>query len=497
MPSTPAVRIQQVNDRPVREDGAHVLYWMIAHRRRRANFGLQRAAELARELGKPLVVLEALRCGHRWASDRIHSFVLAGMADNVADFADSGVTYHPYVEPKPGAGKGLLAALARDACAVVTDEFPCFFLPHMVASAARQVDVCMEQVDSNGLLPMRVADKVFGRAFDFRRFLQKSLPAHMGAADFPVGDPLAKELPAAKPLPRAVTDKWPAASAALLAGDAAALAKLPIDHDVKPVASIPGGPKAAGTVLRRFLKEKLAEYGELRNHPDLDAASGLSPYLHFGHLGVHQAFAGLAAQEQWKGDRFRAKADGQRGWFGMSPGGEAFAEELVVWRELGYNYCWQRDDYGDYASLPEWAKATLGEHASDPRAHLYSFEELDRARTHDRLWNAAQTQLREEGRIHNYLRMLWGKKVLEWSPSPEVAFDILVELNNRYALDGRNPNSYTGISWVLGRYDRPWAPKRDVYGVIRYMSSDNTMRKVKAKAYVERWTRPEGTLFPA
>ena len=497
MPTTPAIRIQPVNDAPIRTDGDHVLYWMIAHRRRRANFGLQRAAELSRELGKPLVVLEALRCGHRWASDRFHAFVLAGMADNRADFADSGVTYHPYVETKPGAGKGLLLALAERACAVVTDDFPCFFLPHMVASAGKQVGVRMEQVDSNGLLPMRVADKVFGRAFDFRRFLQKALPAHMGAADFPVGDPIAKGMVEAKPLPKRITDRWPAASEALLAGDLSELAKLPIDHTVKPVATVPGGPKAGGAVLRRFLKEKLKGYGELRNHPDLDAASGLSPYLHFGHVGVHQVFAGLAAQEQWQPSSFRAKADGQRGWFGMSEGGEAFAEELVVWRELGYNYCWQRDDYGDYESLPEWAKATLAEHATDPREHVYSLEELDRGRTHDRLWNAAQNQLREEGRIHNYLRMLWGKKVLQWTPSPKAAFDILVELNNRYALDGRNPNSYTGISWVLGRYDRPWAPKRDVFGVIRYMSSDNTVRKVKTKAYIERWSPAEPTLFPS
>ena len=184
--AVPVVRVRAANEAPVQARGAYVLYWMIAARRSKANFALQRALELARQLGKPLLVFEALRCDYRWASDRLHTFVMQGMADNLAAFTAAGVSYLPYVEPRRAAGKGLLDALAKAACVVVTDEFPCFFLPRMVAAAAARLRVRLEVVDGNGLLPLRVGDKVFGRAFDFRRFLQKVLPAHLG--EFPVGD---------------------------------------------------------------------------------------------------------------------------------------------------------------------------------------------------------------------------------------------------------------------------------------------------------------------
>lgn len=483
-PRVPEVRLRAANDRPLRPDGDFVLYWMVAARRVRANFALQRAVELARDLGRPLLVLEALRCGYRWASDRLHTFVLQGMADNAVDCAAAGVTYVPYVEPAAGAGSGLLQALGERACAVVTDDFPCFFLPRMVAAAAARLPVRLEAVDGNGLLPMRVGDKVFGRAFDFRRFLQKALPAHLG--DFPVGEPLKGLAGGAAVLPRGCAARWAAASPALLAAEPAALRALPIDHTVGP-APVRGGAAAAGAALRSFLAARLPRYGEERSHPDADCASGLSPYLHFGHLSAHQVFAGLAKREGWSRDKIKPTTSGQRGWLGMSDTAEAFVDELVTWRELGFNYCWQRDDYEDYESLPEWAKATLAEHATDPREHVYSLDEFAAGATHDPLWNAAQRQLRETGVMQNYLRMLWGKKVLEWSRTPQDAFAVLIELNNRYALDGRNPNSYTGISWVFGRYDRPWAPKRDVYGVIRYMSSANTVKKLKMKGWLLRW----------
>jgi deoxyribodipyrimidine photo-lyase len=483
MTTVPDVRIRAVNDRPAHEGGDYVLYWMIAARRRRSNFALQRAIELAREAGRPVLVLEALRCGYRWASDRLHAFVLQGMADNAAAFAAGGVTYLPYVEPAAGHGSGLLGALARPACAVVTDDFPCFFLPRMVAAAGERLPVRLEAVDGNGLLPMRVADRVFNRAFDFRRWLQKALPAHLG--DFPAGDPLrGYDLGAAR-VPRDVARNWPRASDALLAAEPGALRELPIDHGVA-TAPLVGGPIAAGGALRAFLRERLAAYGD-RNHPDADCASGLSPYLHFGHVSAHQVFAGLAKQEQWSRDRIVAKANGQRGWLDMSDAAEAFVDELVTWRELGFNRTWQRDDHAAYESLPEWARKSLARHTDDVREHVYSLDEIAASQTHDDVWNAAQTQLRESGVLHNYLRMLWGKRIVEWTRTPREAMEVMIELNNRYALDGRDPNSYTGISWVLGRYDRPWAPERPIYGVIRYMSSANTAKKLRMKRYLARW----------
>ena len=483
MNPVPENRLRFANEAPIRERGDYVLYWMTSARRRYANFGLQRAVQHARDLGRPLLVFEALRCGYQWASDRLHTFVLQGMQDNQELFGRAGVTYLPYVEPQAGAGKGMLEALAKRACCVVTDEFPCFFLPRMVAAVAGRVDVQFEVVDSNGLLPMRAAEKVFARAVDFRRFLQKNLAPHLG--DFPAADPLRGYALGAAVIPKNIEKNWPAATAAMLAADPEALQQLPIDHDVAPVA-MPGGPTAAGKRFRQFLSDRITRYQD-RSQPDADAASGLSPYLHFGHISGHQLFAGVAKHEQWSVAQILPKQAGQRGWLGMSESAEGFLDQVVTWRELGFNFTSQRDDYAEFDSLPEWARKTLGEHELDPRPYVYSIEEFDNSQTHDELWNAAQRELRETGVMQNYLRMLWGKKILHWSRSPREALAIMIELNNRYALDGRNPNSYSGICWVLGRYDRPWGPQREIFGSIRYMTSDSALRKFRLKDYLAQW----------
>ncbi|MGQ0720781.1 MAG: deoxyribodipyrimidine photolyase [Candidatus Eiseniibacteriota bacterium] len=480
--TVPAVRVRECSEAPIRANGSYVLYWMIAARRARWNFALDRAVELARELGRPLLVLEALRCGHRWASDRIHRFVIDGMRDNRTAFEKSGVAYYPYVEPEHGAARGMLHVLAADACVVVTDDFPCFFLPRMVASAARRLPIRLEAVDSNGLLPLRAAERVYGRAVDFRRFLQRELPRHLDHG------PRSRHRPAALPrldrLPPQVTERWPAADLGGLAR-ATALENFPIDHAVRPV-PFEGGSRAGERALRSFLGERMASYGAAGGRRDR-AGSGLSPYLHFGHVSPHQILAGLASREEWSTESVARRADGKReGWWGMSPAAEAWLEQLVTWRELGYNFCARRADYDRFASLPSWALDTLEKHGGDPRLHVYTAEQFEHAATHDELWNAAQEQLRTEGRIHNYLRMLWGKKILHWTADPEQAVEIMIELNNKYAIDGRNPNSYSGIFWTLGRYDRPW-PERPVFGTVRAMSSRNTRRKMNVDDYVNRW----------
>jgi deoxyribodipyrimidine photo-lyase len=294
-----------------------------------------------------------------------------------------------------------------------------------------------------------------------------------------------------------VAARWPAAAPALLAGEVSALAALPIDHSVPPVPTR-GGPRAATATLDCFLEERLSRYADDRNEPDSGAGSGLSPYLHFGHVSVHEVLAKLAAREGWTPAQLAASARGKReGWWGMSAAAESFLDEIVTWREIGFNFCARRGDYDRFDSLPDWARKTLREHAADPRPHVYDLATLEAARTHDPLWNAAQIQLVREGRIHNYLRMLWGKKILEWSATPEDALAVLIELNNRWALDGRDPNSYTGIFWVLGRYDRPWAPIRPIFGSVRYMSSANTARKLHVKGYLSAYA-PESAprLFP-
>ncbi len=486
MEKVPGERVRSANASPVRPDGRYVLVWMIAARRATYSFTLDRAAEWARELRRPILVFEPLRCGYRWASDRLHSFVLQGMADNARTFADAGVTYHPYVEPAPGVGRGLLAALAADACVVVTDDFPAFFLPRMVAAAASRLGVRLEAVDANGLLPMRAATAAFPTAYAFRRFLQRELPDRLHP--FPSASPLERPgLSGAAPS-EAVALRWPPAGAPLLAGDAAALGTLPIDHGVPPVLGVRGGSSAAREALARFATERIGRYLE-RSQPDVDASSGLSPWLHFGSISAHEVFRAVARREGWKPSMLGAERGGKKeGFWGMGAEAEAFLDELVTWRELGFNMLSLRPGAAEsFETLPPWAVRTLDEHASDQRDPLYDRSTLERAGTHDEIWNAAQRQLLREGRIHNYLRMLWGKKILQWTASPREALRAMIELNDRWALDGRDPNSASGIFWCLGRYDRPWAPARPVFGTIRYMSSENTRRKLRLKGYLRRY----------
>lgn len=484
----PPLRIRAAGTAPPRWDGEWVLYWMTAARRIGWNFGLQRAAERAREVGRPLLVLEALRLDYPWASHRHHRFALDGMAANLQALEGTGVGYHPYVERRAGEGKGLLEALATRACLVVTDESPTFFLPRMVAAAARRLPVRLEAVDSHGLLPLAAADRDFTVAHSFRRFLQKVLPAHL--AQGPAPDPLAGGgLAPFRGIPAEVAHRWPAAPRDLLVGAPGAMETLPLDASVAPVGDRGGAP-AARARLDRWLRDGFPRYHEDRNSPDRDAASGLSPWLHWGHIAPHEIVARIVEREEWDPGRLAPRPHGSReGWWGMGPPAEAFLDELVTWRELGGVTAFRDPEGHDrYESLPAWARATLEDHSADRRSHLYDLEGFRAAATHDPLWNAAQRQLLEEGRIHTYLRMLWGKKILEWSASPEEALATMLELNNRYAADGRDPNSVSGIFWVLGRYDRGW-PERPVYGTVRSMSSDSTRRKVELDGYLRRWGR--------
>ena len=485
--SVPAVRRRRLNEAAGRKEGDYVLYWMTAARRTRSNFALQHAVELARGLSRPLVVLEALRVGYADASDRLHRFVLQGMADNRARFAKKPATHLAYVEPSPGAGKGLLEALAAQACCVVTDDFPCYFLPRMTAAAAAKLAVAVDAVDGNGLYPMRATERVFTTAHSLRVHLQKELKPHL--LELPAEDPFkGVKLPELAALPRGLEKRWPMASDALLEASPAALAALPIDHTVGP-AVLQGGSEAGEARMAAFVAQRLKRYEEDRSEPELEGTSGLSPYLHFGHVATHDVFRAVVKQEGWSVDKLGPSNGGSKaGWWKMSAPAEAFLDELITWRELAYNMASHRpDDYFRFDSLPDWAQKTLKAHERDERPHLYSLEALDAARTHDPLWNAAMGQMKRDGWFHNYMRMLWGKKILEWSPSAPEALARMERLMNRYSLDGRNPCSYSGYFWVLGRYDRPWGPERPIFGAIRYMSSDNTAKKFSVKKYVEKY----------
>jgi deoxyribodipyrimidine photo-lyase len=477
--------MRALNEGAFNPQGEYILYWMTACRRPFYNFALQHAAEQAEKRQQPLLIFEALPCDAPFASDRFHQFILEGMADNREHFRTTNVSYYPYAETAPGAETELLTALAKSASMVVTDDHPGTYIARKIQSAAKGTSVRVEAVDSNGLLPLRAAARVFTTAYSFRRFLQKTLAGHL--FEFPQNDPLkGKRLPQLQALPEKIVKRWPLITAQLLTAAPQALAPLPIDHRVAPT-SESGGWREANLYLQRFLEERLPGYLQ-RNEPEQQVTSELSPYLRNGHIATHQIVAELFAQENWSIGRLAHEAKGKRsGWWGLSEVAESFLDELVTWREIGFNAAAYLPEYDQYRTLPGWALESLDKHQSDPRPVLYHLERFEQAQTHDPLWNAAQNQLLTEGRIHNYLRMLWGKKILEWSPDAATALQTMLTLNDKYALDGGDPNSVSGVFWCLGRYDRAWGPERPIFGKIRYMTSENTARKFSVKSYLRRY----------
>ena len=448
---------------------------MISSRRLHYNFALDRALEYCAALHKPLVIFEALRIGYQWANDRIHRFVLDGMADNAAVLPGTGVRYYPYIEPTPGAGKGLFDALAADSCVVMTDNFPCFFLPRMVSAAAKRLSVLLESVDSNGLLPLYATV-----GYSVERLISvASCKEHYPSICHLFRMPIPWRLQAypVVSLSRRVTSNWPMVSKALLSGEPGYLNALPIDHAVKPAAE--GG--ATARPVPACSTSSTINSRATANAATIPTMTLPADCLHFCTSDIYRSTRSSPSSAAAKNGRRRKlslRSNGSReGWWNMSLNADSFLDELITWREVGYNFSSHREDYDKYASLPDWVRKTLNDHTEDEREHVYTLEQFESGRTRDLLWNAAQMQLVREGRIHNYLRMLWGKKILQWTRTPEEAAKIMIHLNNKYGLDGRNPNSYSGIFWVLGRYDRPWAPIRPIFGSIRYMSSENTARK--------------------
>jgi deoxyribodipyrimidine photo-lyase len=490
-----ARRLAYMTSAPPNPNAEHVLYWMTSARRPHFNFALQRAVELATCWKKPLWVLEAIRLDYPWASERLHGFVVQGMADHARHFEARGIAYYPYVESHRGEGAGLVEALAARACAVVCDDYPCFFLPQMLKAFCARTTSAVVAVDANGLLPMRAAPRAFPTAKGFRSHMHKTLAGE--GVLLPKPDPLnGHRLPPLSKLPAGVLQRWPLTPSKRLEATGKLLLDLPLDRSVA-ITEQRGGFIAARARSTEFVETQLERYATDRNHPDLDCTSALSSYLHFGHISAHEIWTGLTVREAWTPERITLKAKGQReGFWGMSLAGEAFADQLLTWREIGFNQCFHVRNYDAYASLPAWSRATLEKHASDVREDIYSLDQLATAQTNDPVWNAAQRQLTREGRMHNYLRMLWGKRILEWTRSPEEALACMIELNNRYALDGRDPSSYSGIMWTLGRFDRPWGPERSIFGTVRFMTSQSALRKLRMREYLKRYAsdHPQASL---
>lgn len=480
-----------------RADGEFVLYWMQIHRRLHSNFALDYAIGHANRLGRPLLIVEALRCGYPWASDRVHAFLMQGMREHLTVARKRGLNYYAFLEDGDHSGQGMLEQLAKRACLIVSDEFPAYIIPaHNRALTEklvrnRECDIPFVTIDANGIIPMQATDKAPYSAYIFRNNLQKLFLEAWRHA--PLKDPLKKLSNRTQiQFPDDFTRPYPRADAHLRDEKSMRtfIAGLPIDHSITALDDLPGTRAAALDRLRRFAERKLRQYSEKRNDPDAAATSGLSPYLHFGKVSGFEVTAAAFARQprEWSVENL-AYNKGSKGFFSANGGLECvddFLDEAITWRETGYHFCHHTPAYDRFESLPDWARDTLKQHAKDPREHLYTLEQLRAGETHDEIWNAAQRQLVETGIIHNYLRMLWGKKILEWTTGPEQALDYLIEINNRYSIDGRDPNSYSGIFWILGRFDRPWQ-ERPIFGKIRFMSSDQARKKIAMTAYLEKF----------
>lgn len=478
-------RVFEKNDIPTNTEGKYVVYWMQANRRLHYNYALEYAVAWANKLDIPLFVYEALNADYQWNTARTHQFMLQGMEENRRILEELGIAHFTFVEKEAGEGKGLLRSLCSNAALLISDEYPVFITKQLNERVASKLDCKFITVDANGLIPMNVTEKDPYSAYIFRKVMHKHFAdavVHL-PKESPLED-LKSRLPAQDLLDKNFYDSYEYADKRL-SDIPAFITNIKFDFQAKPIEMV-GTREAALEKLDHFIEKRFKRYHSHRNHPDTPSASGLSPWLHFGKISVHEIVQRILDIEDWQPNMLTDVNGKNEGFFGLSEAAESFFDEVITWREVGFHFAHHRPDYDQFSSLPDWAHKTMEEHKHDERKYIYSYEQLDNAQTHDEIWNAAQRQLKEEGIIHNYLRMLWGKKVIEWTPDYKTALTYLIDLNNIYAIDGRDPNSYSGIFWCFGRFDRAWQ-ERPIFGKLRYMASENTYKKINMKGYMKRW----------
>jgi deoxyribodipyrimidine photo-lyase len=443
-------RILKLNDRPTRP-GRYVLYWMQASQRAEYNHALEYAIREANEKKLPVVAFFGLTENFPEANLRHYTFLVEGLQDAHAALEKKGIR----LVVRIGSPEELLSDLAAEASLVVTDRGYLRVQKSWRLRAASTVPCALFQVETDAVVPVETAaEKEIYSAAIHRPRIQRQLGRFLV--------PLLETR-----LSRDSLD-IKLASVNMKKPQDDLLRSLSIDRSVPPATAFQGGTSRAKKYLDDFIARKLPHYADRRADPSSDYSSGLSPYLHFGQISpLHIALSIRAA----KTAPLEAK--------------NAFLEELLVRRELSLNFVHYNDAYDTFASLPEWSQKTLKKHARDRRPYLYSRRELEKAKTHDPCWNAAQREMVVTGRMHNTMRMYWGKKILEWSKSPDEAFQTALYLNNKYELDGRDPNSFAGIAWCFGKHDRPWQ-ERSIFGTVRYMNDAGLRRKYKIDEYVKK-----------
>ncbi|MEX2601323.1 MAG: hypothetical protein WD355_06720 [Balneolaceae bacterium] len=485
-------RVRKRNGAYPLETGKFVLYWMQINSRFHYNFALEYAVGWANKLKLPLLIFEGLSCDYPWATARTHQFLLEGMSEHSEAAEGSSASYLPYVEQRQGEYSEMLKQLVEDAALLVTDEYPVFIMRSRNEQLSSEWTIPYYTVDSNGMIPLGRLEKDPYSAYLFRKVVQREFIESYTHP--PEENPLEKvENREEVSFPEWVSSEA-LRSAIALKSISDVIRMSSIRQDIGPVSSTEGARRAGLRRLTEFLDDDLPVYGDSRNDPDHDRSSRLSPWLHTGKLSEYEIVKKVLNRQpdSWDLDRIVWSNGSASGFYNGDQQISKFLDELIVWRGVGFHFAHHRSDYDQFESLPDWALKTLQKHQSDPRESIYSYEELEQARTHDLVWNAAQNQLREDGVIHNYLRMLWGKKVIEWTPDPETALRYLIDLNNSWALDGRDPNSYSGIFWCFGRFDRAWQ-ERPVFGKVRYMTSQSARKKLAMEEYLKTFGNPSAS----
>lgn len=451
------LRLRVLKAGPPRPLGRYVLYWMQINRRADHNPALSHAILEANRLRLPLVVYEGLRADYPFANDRIHSFVLEGAFERHQALRARGIRPCFYLQLSPSDHRDTVKRLCQDAALLVTDNFPTFIISQQNQRIVETTDLPVTAVDASTIVPLLAFTKAEYAARTLRPKIHRLLPHYLTRPLEPVLEHQAPTLPLPIDWETDLTTPVPALVAACQ-----------IDHDVHPSPIFRGGTLEARKRLQTFLKLRINTYDTARNSPALRGTSELSPYLHFGMISPLEV--ALAVLES------NASEDQ------MGP----FLEELIVRRELAFNFCAFNPLHRTLQGLPDWAQKTLAQHDNDPRAGIWSPEQIEQAKTPDPVWNLAQRELLVTGKIQGYIRMLWGKKILEHTPTHAQAHALMVSLHDKYALDGRDPNTYTNILWCLGLHDRAWGPAKPVIGLIRPMSSEAMRKKTDLNAY-KRW----------
>jgi len=439
-------RIRILNDKQVR-DGQYVLYWMQAAQRVEYNHALEYAVRTADKMRRPVVVFFGITEGWPEANQRHYHFMLEGLQEVRMALEARGIQMViQHQSPDSGARD-----LAHAAASVVVDAGHLRIQREWRARVAERIECVLCEVETNLIVPVEEASsKEDFSAGTFRPRITKKLHHYLLPVD------------QRKPKLDSLGMKF---SAFNIDDMDAVLSKLSIDRSVRKVDTFRGGTSEAKRRLADFLQNKLDRFAELRNDPAQDYVSHMSPYLHFGQISP--LYIALQVQKT------------------SSEGKEAFLEELIVRRELSHNFVFYNHHYDTFACLPPWAHRTLNFHSRDRREYVYSLEQFENAQTHDPYWNAAQKEMVLTGKMHGYMRMYWGKKILEWSKDPRTAFKIALYLNNKYELDGRDPNGFAGVAWCFGKHDRAWA-ERPVFGKIRYMNAAGLKRKFNPDAYLKK-----------